>query len=336
MRCPGIALALAVALVSAPLAARAASDTNPPELRNVGIDQHLNKPVPLDLPFRNEAGETVTLRSLMRGKPVILSLAYYQCPMLCTLVLNGLTSAMRALPFDAGNEFDVITVSFDPDARARRGEEDLPRGIGARARQGWHFLTAMRRRSSSSPRRSAFAAENQFARRRRHGVTPDGILSRYFYGVEFAPRDLKFGLLEAADRKIGSPVDQLLLFCFQYDPSTGRYTNTVMTAIRIGAVLTLLALGTMMAQVPNPIQQKALTPNETGHRPIFRVTVVSPTRRRPRPLGSTTSICSHRRQPVLRRDHRRDADAFVPSAAAIRPTSASTSPARPCSRSPGR
>lgn len=250
------AFALAVALVGSPLAARAASDTNPPELRDVGIDQHLNQQVPLDLPFRNEAGETVTLRSLMRGKPVILSLAYYQCPMLCTLVLNGLVSAMRALPFDAGNEFDVITVSFNPKdtpelATKKKATyiEDYRREGAA---QGWHFLTgdeasikqltdAVGFRYKYLPDKDQFAhAAGIFV------LTPEGVLSRYFYGVEFAPRDLKFGLMDAANGKIGSPVDQLMLFCFQYDPSTGRYTSEVMTAIRIGGVLTLLALGAFM------------------------------------------------------------------------------------------
>ena len=256
MRRAATAFALAVALVGSPLAARAASDTNPPELRNVGIDQHLNQQVPLDLPFRNEAGETVTLRSLMRGKPVILSLAYYQCPMLCTLVLNGLVSAMRALPFDAGNEFDVITVSFNPKdtpelATKKKAAyiEDYRRENAA---QGWHFLTgdeasikqltdAVGFRYKYLPDKDQFAhAAGIFV------LTPEGVLSRYFYGVEFAPRDLKFGLMDAANGKIGSPVDQLMLFCFQYDPSTGRYTSEVMTAIRIGGVLTLLALGAFM------------------------------------------------------------------------------------------
>ena len=250
------AFALAVALVGSPLAARAASDTTPPELRDVGIDQHLNQQVPLDLPFRNEAGETVTLRSLMRGKPVILSLAYYQCPMLCTLVLNGLVSAMRALPFDAGNEFDVITVSFDPkdtpELAAKKKATYLEEYRREGAAQGWHFLTgdeasikqltdAVGFRYTYMPDKGQFAhAAGIFV------LTPDGVLSRYFYGVEFAPRDLKFGLMDAADGKIGSPVDQLMLFCFQYDPSTGRYTSQVMTAIRIGGVLTLLALGAFM------------------------------------------------------------------------------------------
>jgi protein SCO1/2 len=275
------AFALAVALVASPLAARAASDTNPPELRNVGIDQRLNQPVPLDLPFRNEAGETVTLRSLMRGKPVILSLAYYQCPMLCTLVLNGLTSAMRALPFDAGNEFDVITISFDPkdtpELAAKKTATYLEEYRREGAAQGWHFLTgdeaSIKQLTDAVGFRYTYLPDkNQFAHAAGIFVlTPQGILSRYFYGVEFAPRDLKFGLMDAADGKIGSPVDQLMLFCFQYDPSTGRYTNNVMTAIRIGAVLTLLALGTMIFRTWRRDRAKATgTGADAATRPAVR------------------------------------------------------------------
>lgn len=266
------ALALAAAVVAAPLGARAfegagpadrddevrqqPSEVRPPELRDVGIDQHLNQQVPLDLAFRNEAGETVTLRSLMRGKPVILSLAYYQCPMLCTLVLNGLTSAMRALPFTAGNEFDVITVSFDPkdtpELAAKKKATYLEEYRRDGAAAGWHFLTgdeaSIKQLTDAVGFRYKYLPEkNQFAHAAGVFVlTPQGVLSRYFYGVEFAPRDLKFGLMDAADGRIGSPVDQLMLFCFQYDPSTGRYTSAVMTAIRIGGVLTLLALGAFM------------------------------------------------------------------------------------------
>lgn len=250
------ALALAAALAVAPAVAPAASDARPPELRDVGIDQRLNQPVPLDLPFRDEAGETVTLRSLLRGKPVILSLAYYQCPMLCTLVLNGLTSAMRALPFDAGREFDVITVSFDPadtpELAARKKATYLGEYRREGAAAGWHFLTgdpeSIKRLTDAVGFRYTYLPEKkQFAHAAGIMVlTPEGVLSRYFYGVEFAPRDLKFGLMDAAGGRIGSPVDQLMLFCFQYDPSTGRYTSAVMTGIRIGGVLTLLALGAFM------------------------------------------------------------------------------------------
>ena len=252
------AIALAVALALPSLATGETAETRPAELRGVGIEQHLNQQVPLDLTFRNEAGEPVTLRSLMRGKPVILSLAYYQCPMLCTLVLNGLVGAMRALPFDAGNEFDVITVSFDPkdtpELAAKKKATYLGEYRRQGAEQGWHFLTgdeasikaltdAVGFRYNYLPEKGQFAHAAGIM-----VLTPSGVLSRYFYGVEFAPRDVKFGLMEAANGKIGSPVDQLMLFCFQYDPATGRYTTVVLNAIRVGGVLTLVALGLFMAR----------------------------------------------------------------------------------------
>ena len=252
------AIALAVALAVPSLSTGETAETRPPALRGVGIEQHLNQQVPLDLTFRNEAGEPVTLRSLMRGKPVILSLAYYQCPMLCTLVLNGLVGAMRALPFDAGNEFDVITVSFDPkdtpELAAKKKATYLGEYRRQGAEQGWHFLTgdeasikaltdAVGFRYNYLPEKGQFAHAAGIM-----VLTPSGVLSRYFYGVEFAPRDLKFGLMEAANGKIGSPVDQLMLFCFQYDPATGRYTTVVLNAIRVGGVLTLVALGLFMAR----------------------------------------------------------------------------------------
>jgi protein SCO1/2 len=252
-------LCMGVLLVAAPTAradsqpaAGLPASAAPAALRDVGIDQRLNEPVPLDLTFRDEAGQPVTLGSLFRGKPVILSLVYYRCPMLCTLVLNGLLRAMRALPFDAGQEFDVITVSFDPtDTPALAAQKKATYGEQYRrpsAADGWHFLTGdaaaieqltrsvgFRYRSDPEHQQFAHAAGIEV-------LTPKGIIARYFFGVEFAPRDLKFGLMEAAENRIGSPIDQLLLFCYHYDPSTGRYSSAVLTVIRAGGVLTLLAL----------------------------------------------------------------------------------------------
>jgi len=246
-----LAFALALAIGFAPAAALANSDT-PPALRDVGIDQHLNQQVPLDLTFRNEAGETVTLGSLMRGKPVILSLVYYQCPMLCTLVLNGLLGALKAMPFDVGDQFDVITVSFNPsdtpELAAKKKASYLGEYRRAGAESGWHFLTG----DEASIKRLAEAVGFRYTYLPDKGefahaagimvMTPQGVLARYFYGVEFAPRDVKFGLMEAAENRIGTPVDELQLFCYRYDATTGRYTNQVMTLIRIGAVLTVLAV----------------------------------------------------------------------------------------------
>jgi protein SCO1/2 len=273
------ALALAALVVLAPLPARAGSDTRPPELREVGIDQRLNQQVPLDLAFRNEQGETVTLGSLMRGKPVILSLVYFECPMLCTLVLNGLLSTMKALPFDAGNEFDVITVSFDPTdtpALAAQKKENYLREykrMGAAA--GWHFLTgdeaSIKRLADTVGFRYTYLPEKkEFAHAAGIMVlTPAGVLSRYFYGVEYAPRDVKFGLMDAAQERIGTAVDQLMLFCFSYDPTTGRYTTFVLTLVRIGGALTVLAFALFLFRMlrRGRAARRAATPPTAAVRP---------------------------------------------------------------------
>jgi protein SCO1/2 len=247
----GIAGLACAALVAGALPVRGASDTRPAALREVGIDQRLNQPLPLDLRFRNEVGETVTLGSLLRGKPVILSLVYYECPMLCTLVLNGQLSAMKGLPFDAGDQFDVITVSFDPaDTPALAAQKKatyLEQYRRPGAEQAWHFLTgdeaSIKRLADAVGFRYTYLADKQeFAHAAAIMVaTPKGVLARYFYGVEYAPRDLKFGLMEAAEERIGSPVDQLMLFCFSYDPATGRYSSTILNGVRLGGVLTVAA-----------------------------------------------------------------------------------------------
>ena len=257
----GVAALLLTAVVAlAPVAARAGAQpavgqpaaAQPEALRGVGIDQRLDQQVPLDLVFNDENGRAVTLGSLLHGKPVILNLVYYRCPMLCTLVLNGLLSAMKALPFNAGKEFDVFTVSFDPEdtpaLAAQKKATYLEQYRRPDAAAGWHFLTG----DAASIERLAAAmgfhyrydpARKEFAHAAGVAVlTPRGVIARYFFGVEFSPRDLKFGLMEAAENRIGSPIDQLLLFCYHYDPSTGRYSTAVLTGVRAGGLLTLLAL----------------------------------------------------------------------------------------------
>ena len=255
-----------IAILVALQAVAARADTQPvigqpasaqPEmLRGIGIDQRLNQQVPLDVVFRDESGADVTLGSLLRGKPVLLSLVYYECPMLCTLVMNGMLSAMKALPFDAGREFDVITVSFNPtDTAALAAQKKatyLEQYRRPGAEKGWHFLTgdapsierladAVGFRYRYDPERKEFAHAAGLT-----VLTPRGVVARYFFGVEFSPRDLKFGLMEAAENRIGSPIDQLLLLCYHYDPATGRYSTAVLTALRVAAVVTVLALGGFM------------------------------------------------------------------------------------------
>jgi protein SCO1 len=232
--------------------AHAAADEKPDILRNVGFDQRLGAQVPLDLAFRDETGSPVKLGDYLGDKPVLLVPAYYECPMLCTIVLNGVTSALRALPFDVGREFRVVTFSFNPHetselAAAKKATyiEDYRRP-GAAA--GWHFLTGDEPSIVALTQAIGFRyvwdeASKQYAHASGIVVlTPGGRISHYFFGVEFSPRDLRLALVEASGERIGSLVDQLLLFCFHYDPATGRYSRVALNAVRAGGVLTLAAL----------------------------------------------------------------------------------------------
>ncbi len=233
----------------------AVSSGLPKALRDVGIDQKLNEQLPLDLVFRNEKGEPVKLGDYFGNKPVVLSLVYYECPMLCTQVLNGMVSAFKVLSFKAGDEFDVVTVSFDPrenpalaTAKKKTYVGYLPEAKRAPAENGWHFLTG----DSESIKRFTEAvgfhyhfdeATNQFAHASAIMIaTPEGKLARYFYGIEYSPKDLRLGLVEASQNKIGSPVDQLLLYCYHYDPATGKYGAVVMNMVRLGGIATLVTM----------------------------------------------------------------------------------------------
>jgi protein SCO1/2 len=243
-------LAVALALVAAGPAQ--AQSQLPPILRDVGFDQRLNEQVPLDLEFRDEAGRTVRLAEYFDGKPVVLVLAYYRCPMLCTEVLNGLVKAMIDVPLSAGRDFNVLTVSFDPreqpDLAAAKRRAYLDRYGRAGAERGWHFLTgdegpikrlteAVGFRYTYDPRHDEFAHASGIM-----VLTPSGKVSRYFLDVKYSPRDLRLGLVEASEGRIGSPWDKALLFCFHYDPREGKYGVAVMNAVRAGGVLTVLAL----------------------------------------------------------------------------------------------
>ena len=236
--------------------AEAPKENLPAPLRKVGIDQRLNNQVPLDLVFRDEQGQQVRLGQYFGQKPVILALVYYDCPMLCTQVLNGLTGSLKALKFDVGREFDVVTLSFDPregpEMARQKKEAYLARygreGTGA----GWHFLTgdeaSIRALTEAVGFYYAWDEETkQFAHA--SGImllTPEGRLSRYFYGIEYAPKDVRLGLVEASNNKIGSPVDQILLYCFHYDPQTGRYGFAIMNAIRLLGLMTFFGLALLI------------------------------------------------------------------------------------------
>lgn len=227
--------------------------TRPTILRGVGFDQKLDEQVPLDLEFRDEAGRRVRLAQYFGRRPVVLSLVYYECPMLCTLVLNGMLRAFRTLSFDIGGQFEVLTVSIDPRETpelAARKKQVYMDGYGRPgAERGWRFLTGNQASIEALARAVGFRyaydpASGQFAHASGIAVlTPQGRIARYQYGVEYSARDLRLALIEASQNKIGTPVDQVLLYCFAYNPATGTYGAAIMNLLRAGALATLLVLG---------------------------------------------------------------------------------------------
>jgi protein SCO1/2 len=257
-----------VAIVSAVLLAGSASaqmnngvmsppaNTRPPRLENVGIEQRLDAQLPPDLIFRDETGKAVKLGDYFGRKPLILNLVYYNCTMLCGEALAGLSSAMRLIKFDVGNEFDVVTVSFDPretpEMAAAKKADYLKRYGRPGAAGGWHFLTGQPESINALTKAVGFqyqydARTNQYA----HAtaimvVTPQGRISRYFYGVDFPPKDLRMGLVEASQGKIGNAVDAVLLYCYHYNPETGKYGAMVSNILRMAGAATILLLGSLL------------------------------------------------------------------------------------------
>jgi len=263
------------------------SNDVPFALKDIGIEQRLNEQVPLDLNFRDEAGQTVRLGDYFGKRPVIISLVYYNCPKLCNLVLNGLVGGVKTLPFTVGKEFDVVTVSFDPresaaDAVAKKKlvEHDYGRaGDAASFASGWHFLTGDKASIDALANAVGFkyafdTATNQYAHA--SGVmvaTPEGKLSHYFYGIEYAPRDLKLGLVEASAGKIGSAVDKLTLYCFHYDPTTGKYGPAIMNIMRVTGIVTVVGLAVLImvlhrrrrrSDAADEQQQRPMSTGEAG------------------------------------------------------------------------
>jgi protein SCO1 len=240
-----------VAILSAtPLAAQAYG--RPPILRDVGIEQHNGASIPLDTRFTDESGRAVTIREYA-GKPIILALVYYQCPSLCGLVLSGVGRSTRALPFKAGEEYEVVAVSFNPSETpqlAREKQQSYAEEVPAAAK--WHFLTG----AESSIRSLADAVGFHYAydaEKKQYAhpsaitlLTPEGRISRYFYGIEYPARDLKLSLIEASNRRIGSPIDQIQLFCFQYDPASGKYTLTILKTLRLAGIGTVGAIAALL------------------------------------------------------------------------------------------
>jgi len=225
-------------------------------LKEIGIDQRIGEQLPLDLTFHDETGRDVRLGAFFTNKPVVLALAYYDCPMLCTQVLNGMTGSLKTLSLDAGKDFDVVVVSIDPRdsyqmAAAKR--DTYVRNYGRpQTAAGWHFLTGAE--PSIKPLAAALGfhyAYDPNLKQYAHGaaiyvVTPKGVVSRYLLGIDFAPRDLRLALVEASNNRLGTAVDQVLLLCYHYDPSTGRYSTAVLDSIRVGFILTVGAFVTFL------------------------------------------------------------------------------------------
>jgi protein SCO1/2 len=225
----------------------------PELLKQVGIDQKLDQTIPLNLTFRDEHGNPVEIGRYFVGRPVILSLVYYNCPMLCTEVLNGLDRSLKAVPLDIGKDFNVVTVSIDPTDRPIMAEvkQEMYTGIYGRAgaSQGWHFLTGeesqIKQLTDAVGFRYAYDPDSKMYAHASAIIvlTPEGRISRYFYGIQYPERDMRLGLVEASEGKIGSPVDQLLLFCYHYDPHVGKYGLLISRVIQLAGGLTVLLGG---------------------------------------------------------------------------------------------
>ena len=250
----GIVLLLATAAAAQMGSQQAQLATPPPALLNdVSIEQNLNAQVPLDLAFKDENGRDVRLRDYFGQKPVVLALVYYDCPMLCTEVLNGMTSAFRVLKFDVGKEFNVVTVSFDPkegpQLAAAKKKTYLGRYDRPGAENGWHFLTGQPNSIQALTKAVGFHYQwdpqtQQYAHATAIMVlTPQGKVAQYFYGVEYSPRDLRLGLIQASHNKIGTLVDQVLLYCYHYDPRSGKYGAIVSRIMSIAGAITVFVLG---------------------------------------------------------------------------------------------
>jgi protein SCO1/2 len=225
-------------------------------LSKIAIEQRIGHQVPADIPFVDETGRQVTLGDYFGTRPVVLALVYYECPMLCTQVLNGLVSALGVLNFEAGREFDVVAVSFNPKEgpglASQKKAAYIERYGRPQAAGGWHFLTGSQASITRLTEAVGFKYEydpkiGQFA----HGaaieiLTPKGTIAKYFYGIEYSPRDLRLGVIEAADDHLGTIVDDVLLFCYHYDPSTGKYGADILALVRTGAVATVLAFAVFL------------------------------------------------------------------------------------------
>lgn len=256
-----LALALPVCAQRSPLMSGGImsppANQRPPGLEFVGIEQHLNAEVPGDLIFRDELGNSVRLGDYFgKGRPVILNLGYYQCPMLCGEVLQGLSGSLKVVKFDLGKDFDVVTLSFDPrettEMAAEKKRDIMKRYGRAGAEKGWHFLTGPAESINALTKAVGFQYQfdektEQYAHATAIVVlTPDRRIAQYFYGVEFSPKDLRLGLVQASQGKIGNIADQVLLYCYHYDPRTGKYGAVISRVLQLAGLATMLILGTFV------------------------------------------------------------------------------------------
>ncbi|GAC1401161.1 MAG: SCO family protein [Pyrinomonadaceae bacterium] len=248
-----------------PDATQQPTNITPETLKDIGIDQRLNEQLPLDAVFHDEEHKAIKLGDFFgQGKPVIVALVYYECPMLCNQVLNGLLNGLKEVPFNVGEEYNVVVVSFDP---REDKNPDLPQAKkktylhyylqdGTRpadkAKDGWHFLTGEQKEIEKLANAVGFhykydPVSEQYAHA--SGImiaTPAGKLARYYYGIQYVPKDLRLGIVEASQNKIASPVDKILLYCFHYDPTTGKYGAVIMNIVKIGGVLTIIGLAALI------------------------------------------------------------------------------------------
>jgi protein SCO1/2 len=256
LTCIFSALALVPTFLVFSLPAPAQQYGLPAMIRGVGIDQNLNAQIPLELMFKDETGQAVRLGSYFRQKPVVLALVYYECPMLCDMVLNGLTHTMEQVSLNLGPDFDVVTVSFNPaetwQLAAAKKANYVEKYKRQGAAQGWHFLTGQADAIKKLADTAGFHYKydpitKQFAHASGIMVlTPEGKIARYFYGIEYKPRDFRLGLVEASQNKIGDLADQVLLFCYHYDPMTGKYGAVIQNVTKVLGSATVLALGALV------------------------------------------------------------------------------------------
>jgi protein SCO1/2 len=235
---------------------RQPASTVPRPLREIGFDQNLDQRIPLDTTFRDEQGRAVALDAYFGKRPVVLLFAYYECPMLCTQVISALASALSVISLEPGKDFEIVTVSFDPrdtpETATAKKAGYISRYRKADAADGWHFLTGDQASITRLTKAAGFRyVWDEDTRQFAHPtgiivLTPDGHLARYLFGIEYGPRDLRFALVEASAGKVGSRVDSLLLYCYHYDPMTGRYGVTIMRTMRIAGAATVLALGSFI------------------------------------------------------------------------------------------